>query len=266
MDRKKIILTIITFILFIIVFILASMLFNKYVLKKEFEENILSFAEMNNKTVFKVNKIILFSSSDAKNKTSSISNYTVENLYQYTDIAIFINNNSTEEKTLENTFKKVSINNIKFNQKPETGEPKLYFKSLNKLATSEFNEENEITDNLDFNITSENEADLNTPTLYNNLANPITLSYVNQNVKNDYTITDTSTPITYDGSLLKRCNIDLSSISCNLSFDINITNNLDEEFKSSVFIDIPLESEDKSIYDGYIHLTKNTNFIFYRYK
>ena len=129
MDRKKIILTIITFILFIIVFILASMLFNKYVLKKEFEENILSFAEMNNKTVFKVNKIILFSSSDAKNKTSSISNYTVKNLYQYTDMAIFINNNSTEEKTLENTFKKVSINNIKFNQKPETGEPKLYFKS-----------------------------------------------------------------------------------------------------------------------------------------
>ena len=82
MDRKKIILTIITFILFIIVFILASMLFNKYVLKKEFEENILSFAEMNNKTVFKVNKIILFSSSDAKNKTSSISNYTVGNFYK----------------------------------------------------------------------------------------------------------------------------------------------------------------------------------------
>ena len=67
MDRKKIILTIITFILFIIVFILASMLFNKYVLKKEFEENILSFAEMNKKTVFKVNKIILFKNNRQNN-------------------------------------------------------------------------------------------------------------------------------------------------------------------------------------------------------
>ena len=72
------------------------------------------------------------------------------------------------------------------------------------------------------------------------MANPITLSYVNQNIKSDYIIADTSAPITYDGSLLKKCNIALNSISCNISFDIYITNNLDEEFKSSVFFDIPL--------------------------
>ena len=127
-------------------------------------------------------------------------------------------------------------------------------------------EENEIKDNLDFTITSEDEANLDTPTLYNNLANPITLSYVNQNIKSDYTITDTSIPITYDGSLLKRCNIALNSISCSFSFDIYITNNLDEEFKSTVFINIPLETQEKSIYDGNINMTQNTNFIFYRFK
>ena len=113
---------------------------------------------------------------------------------------------------------------------------------------------------------SENEADLNTATLYNNLANPITLSYVNSNIKTDYTITDVSTPITYDGSLLKRCNVTLSSISCNLSFDVYITNNLDQEFKCTVYINIPLETEDKSIYDGSITLRENSNFTFYRYK
>lgn len=146
------------------------------------------------------------------------------------------------------------------------GEPQLYFKGLNQFSKSNFLEKNEITDSLDFIITSENEADLDTPTLYNNLANPITLSYVNQNIKSDYTITDTSTPITYDGSLLKRCNIELASISCHLSFDIYITNNLDEEFKSTLFIDIPLQTQEKSIYEGNINLTQNTNFIFYRYK
>lgn len=119
---------------------------------------------------------------------------------------------------------------------------------------------------MDFTITSEDEANLDTPTLYNNLANPITLSYVNQNIKSDYTITDTSVPITYDGSLLKRCNVDLSSISCKLSFDLYITNNLEEEFKTTVFIDIPLEIQEKSIYDGNINMTQNCNFAFYRYK
>ena len=127
-------------------------------------------------------------------------------------------------------------------------------------------EENQIIDNLEFNITSEDETNLDTPTLYNNLANPITLSYVNQNVKSDYTITDTSTPITYDGTLLKRCGINLNSLACNLSFDITITNNLDEEFKCPIYIDIPLESNDKSIYDGKLNLTEDTNFLFYRYK
>ncbi len=64
-----------------------------------------------------------------------------------------------------------------------------------------------------FNITSEDEVNLDKPTLYNNLANPIVLSYINHNIKTDYTITDTSTPMTYDGSLLKRCNILLNNIA-----------------------------------------------------
>lgn len=220
----------------------------------------------NDKTVFEINKIVFFSSCDAKNKTSSSSNFTIENLYQYTDIAIFINNKSEEEKTSENTFKKVYINNVKFNKLPKLGEPKLYFKSLNQFATSNLPEGNEILDTLDFTITSENEANLDNPVLYNNLANPITLGYVNQNVKTDYTLTDTSVPITYDGSLLKRCNIDLDSISCNLSFDIYITNYLDEEFKTTVFIDIPLNDLEKSIYDGNLKITTDSNFVFYRYK
>lgn len=119
---------------------------------------------------------------------------------------------------------------------------------------------------MDFTITSENEANLDTPTLYNNLANPITLSYVNQNIKSDYTITDTSVPITYGGSLLKRCNVDLASISCKLSFDIYVTNNLEEEFKTTVFIDIPLEIQEKSITDGNINKSQKCNFAFYRYQ
>ena len=266
MDKKKKIAIIIIILLLIAELILAYLLFQQYVIKANFEKDIILFATKNDKTIFSIPKIVLFSSCDAKNKSTSSTNFTIENLYQYTDIALFINSNSTEEKTLENTLKKVNLCNIKYSTMPELGEPKLYFKGLNQFAKSDLIEENEIKDNLDFIITSENETDLDTPTLYNNLANPITISYVNQNIKSDYTLTDTSIPITYDGSLLKRCNIPLNSIKCRVSFDIYITNNLDQEFKSSIYLDIPLEEQEQSIYNGTINLTKNTDFIFYRYK
>ena len=264
MDKKKTILIIITFILFIIVFILAFLLLNKYILKKNFEDTVLSFASKNENTVFKINKIALFSGCDAQNKNTSISNFTIENLYQYTDIALFFNSN--DEKNLENTFKKVWIENIQFNNMPLLGEPNLYFKSINDFAKSTYNQDNIIKDKFEFNITAEDTADLSNPILYNNLANPITLSYINSNVKTDYTLTDTSIPITYDGSLLKRCNINLDSIKCNLSFDTYIVNNLDQEFKCTVYLDIPLENDENSIYDGKLQINKNVNFIFYRYK
>ena len=166
---------------------------------------------------------------------------------------------------MENTFKSVSINNIKFDTMPSVGEPKLYFKSINNFAKSNIIEENVINDNFDFTITSDDNADLNNPVLYNNLANPITLSYVNQNIKSDYTITDTSTPITYDGSLLSKCNVDLNSISAKISFDINIVNNLDEKFKTTVFINIPLQDDAQSITNGSLTLKQDVNYTFYRY-
>ena len=266
MDKKKIVLTTIVIMLIMFLAFLVFMLLNKYKLKNNFEKSILAFANKNENTIFKIDNVVLFSNCDAKNKTASASNFTIENLYQYTDMAIFITNTSGGNYTMENTFKKVYINNIKYNTSPQFGEQKLYFKSINNFAKSYIIEENLINNQLDFNITSEDTANLDTPTLYNNLANPIVLSYVNSNIKTDYTITDTSSPITYDGSLLKKCGIELNQISCNLSFDIYITNNLDQEFKTTIFVDIPLHTEEKSIYDGNITLKQATNNTFYRYK
>lgn len=264
-DKKKISLTIITIILFAIVFILCYFLFYKFVLKRNFENTVLSFSNKNEETIFEINNVTFFSSCDAKNKSASSSNFTIENLYQYTDIALFITS-PKEDKNLENTLKNVYIDNIKYTKMPTLGTPCLYYKNIYNFAKSDIIDSNLITDRLDFNITSEDEANLDTPTLYNNLANPIVLSYVNSNIKTDYTITDTTSPITYDGTLLKQCDVLLNSISSSISFDIYITNNLEQEFKCSVYLDIPLESDQESIYDGSITLKKDTNFIFYRYK
>lgn len=266
MDKKKKVLVIITIILFILVIVLVYLVISKYILKGNFEKSILSFANKNEKPIFTIKQIVYFSNCDAKNKNINTSNYTLENIYQYTDMAFFINSR-VEEKTKENTLKSVSIDNINFSTMPKLGEPSIYFKSINDFAKSSFSDENEIEDSLDFNISSSNETDLSTPNLYNNLANPITLSYVNSNIKSDYTITDTTNPITYDGTLLKKCNISLEDIGCKLSFDIYITNNLDEKFKCTVFVDIPLTSNEQSIdINGNITLKQDTNLIFYRYE
>ncbi len=265
LDKKKVVLTAITIILFIIVLILCYLLFYKYVLKRNFENSVLDFSSKNEETIFEINNVTFFSSCDAKNKSASSSNFTIENLYQYTDIALFITS-PNEEKTLQNTLKSVYIDNIQYIKAPTLGTPNLYYKNIYNFAKSDIVDSNLITDRLDFNISSEDEANLDIPTLYNNLANPIVLSYINSNIKTDYTITDTSSPITYDGTLLKKCEVLLNSINSSLSFDIYITNNLDQEFKTTVYIDIPLESEEESIYDGNVTLRKDTNFIFYRYK
>lgn len=265
LDKKKIILTIITIILFIIVLALCYLLLYKYVLKRNLENSALDFSDKNQETIFEINNVTFFSSCDAKNKSASSSNFTLENLYQYTDMAFFITS-PKEEKNLENTLKSVYIDNIKFTKLPTLGTPSLYYKNIYNFAKSDIIDSNLINNRLDFNISSEDETSLDTPTLYNNLANPIVLSYANNNIKTDYTITNTNSPLTYDGSLLKKCDILLNWIRSSISFDIYITNNLDQEFKCTVFIDIPLESEEESIYDGSVTLNNNTNFVFYRYK
>ena len=264
-NKNIIILSIIVIILFILVLILSNMLFYTYTSKRNFEDGVLAFSNKNDKTIFEIKDITFFSSCDAKNKNASSSNFTIENLYQYTDMALFVTSPS-KEKTLENTLKEVYIDNVKFTKSPTLGSPKLYYKNIYNFAKSDIVQNNLIDNRLNFTITSENEANLDSPTLYNNLANPIVLSFVNENIKSDYTITDTSKPITYDGSLLKRCEVLLNSISASMSFDIYIVNNLNQEFKTTIYIDIPLDSEEKSLYDGNITLKKDVNFIFYRYK
>ncbi len=262
---KQIIFIILIIVLIVILFFLFNHIYNQLRKKKEFENEILSFSEKNEETVFSINKIVFFSSCDSKNKTSSQTNFTIENLYAYTDIAIFIDNGQKEISS-ENTLKNVKITNIKFTKQPESGTGNLYYKNVNNFAKSEIDENNKIENELQFETTSEDEVDLNKPVLYNNCANPITLSYVNQNIKTDYTMTDTQNPITYNGKLLKRCGVSVNSINTSISFDIEIQNNKKQKFRTTIYFDIPYEDEDKSINDGSIVVEKNMNFNFYRYE
>ena len=230
---KQILFSVLTIILIIILILLFKNVYNKLKSKKYFENDITSFSEKNKNTIFSINKIMFFSSCDSKNKTTSQTNFTIENLYAYTDIAIFIDNNILENKNEQINSESNSIENNETNmeEQKETLTAENTLKNVNNFAKSEINEKNKIENELQFETTSENETNLDKPILYNNCANPITLSYINQNIKTDYTMTDTQNPITYNGKLLKRCGISINSISTSISFDIEIENNKNQKFK-----------------------------------
>ena len=266
-SKKKILIFSMTFIVCLLVlYILAFNTFQTLSCRSALDD-LVEFAEKNSETIFSIDKCTFFSSVDTKNKASSITNFTVENLYQYTDMAFYINNHS-DKNNMKNTLKSLKITNINFTKSPEIGEPSLYYKNINNFAKSDVIDENKIENEIDYEVSSEDELNFDKPAIYNNCASPIVLSYVNSNLKKDYTFTDTSTPITYDGNLLKRTNIPISSLETSLSFEIYLTNNLDEQFKTTVNINIPLESSDKSfsIYDGkYSEKNEKANYIFYKY-
>lgn len=237
---------IVLFILIIIFLLLSYTVSMAYINKVLFEKDVLKIAEKNEESVFTINNITFFSSADSTSEIQSNSSLTLNNLYQYTDIAIFIQP-VDKNLTYKNTLKKVFIDNINFVKSPNEGTPSLYYKNINGFATSKYQEDNRIDSNLYFNISSEENESLDKPLLYNNCANPITLCYINDKIKTDYTLPDAFSQITYDGSLLKKCGIPLSTITCAISFDIHITNNLDEEFICPIFFEIPLELENRNL-------------------
>ena len=258
---------------FILLFLLTTLFLllgysvsRAYINKVSFENDIINKALSNEDSVFSISSITYFSSASCDSEINSNTSLKLKNLYQYTDIALFISPINENELTYKNTLKNVYIDNIHITNGPKEGTADIYFKSIKDFTKPIFISENKITDSLTFNITSESEADLSTPVLYNNCANPIIISYINKNIKENFTLPDASEQIVYDGSLLKRCGITLSSIKSNLSFDIHITNNENENFICPIYLDIPLElSNGSSIYDGKILKKDLAKYLFYKF-
>lgn len=277
MKKKTIILCIlvlISLLFFIFISNFAYDIFSKKYHSNSSAKSLFEFSKNNQEEIFSVDRITYFSSCSAKIETNPNSTFKVSDLYQYTDIAIFLENThsnnsdntsnsiATENLTSKNTLKSVTISDIKYELSPSIGTPSLYYKNLNDFASSKFEKENIIENTLNFNTTSENEIDYSSPILYNNCANPITLCYVNSNIKDEYTLNNDITDLSLNGSLLKKCGITLNSISCKLSFIITITNNLDEVYACPFILNMPLSTENSTIYDGSLTLKDSTNYRF----
>ena len=196
---------------------------------------------------------------------------------QYTDIALFlkIHNKSEDltqallqEQNVENvnvveqsaktTISELYIDNIHFSN-TDTGHLSLLYQPFSMF--SQIDEQNLIQENIQsekiiFSLVDNYEDAVANTSLEaqidKNLTIPITLRYLNQNIKTDYTISNITEPLTFNGSLLKRAYIPISSIQNTVSFTIHIKNELGEEYIHQMSLTIPLQNEEntKNIYDG----------------
>ena len=164
-----------------------------------------SFYMSNAKTVFSIDKIILYSSANAIKNEVTRPVWDL-NVYQYTDIAIYINNHSDDELDSENAIKTLYIDNIKLNG-VKKGEQSLYFKNAPDFGKSIYStvekkedaDSNKIGDKLEFSVLNDGDINYEKRQIYADCSSPITLEYVN-NIVNNKIISDIENDVKYDGS------------------------------------------------------------------
>lgn len=262
---KEIKLSILTIILFLVFIVLFIIVFDRIVIRNNFELDVLTISNNNSTTIFSLDKIFLFSSANATHNDET-QNFWNLNIYQYTDIAIYINNNSDCFVSNKNAVKSLYIDNIHFSETSK-GIKNIYYKDINTFGNSILNDSYLINNKLDFEVIDVNsELNYTKPQIYNTLTNPITLEFINKSFKESTIIQNNNQSLIFDGSLISKSDTSLSDLQETISFTIHIINYLNEEFLCTVQIPIPLEDSDQNITNGYIKKTIDnlSNYKFYK--
>ena len=242
-----------------------TLIIKRNIKEENFAKESEQIARRNSSTVFSLEKIYLCSSANGIDISENKELNEFE-LYQYTDIAIYINNGK-EEKGLKNnnTVKQLYIDNIDLQLENKQGKANLDYTNLLKIGNKDEFKNNierytlkkKKKKRIDFNIINTNEqnenADYESPTFYADCSNPITLKYINKLNKNYMAGEEKTT--TFDGTILKKAGISIQDINCEIKFKINIINNKGEYYCSWVKFQIPLDD----IYNG-ISIKSRTSF------
>lgn len=224
----------------------------KHIQKSIFAGNMEEIISKNEKPIFSVEKIYLCSSANAIDNTEE-QKLDKLGLYQYTDIAVYLNNYKDNGLTEKNTLKKLYIDDISLDLDYNIGKPSLVYTNLLKMGSREelaqmiSNSKNIQNDKIDFNIVSSNDennvSDYEKPTFYADCSNPISLKYINE-ISAEYTVEKNSSA-TFDGTILEKLGIKPEDINARISFRINLVNNKDEYYSNCVSFQIPLNDINK---------------------
>ena len=187
---------------------------------------------------------ILVGFGQNKNTNFQKANWILD-IYQYTDIALYVD--------CSEAIKNLSISNFK----SSTGN--LYYLDITKFGTGDILKEYEITENLDFSVLNDtnedNSINYNTPVFFADGSNPITLKFVNT-IKKNYVI-ENSEQLKFDGSILEKTGLKLEELNNKISFDIKIKDYNNDEYSSRINLRIPIEKENATIFNGSILEKKN---------
>lgn len=255
--NRKLLLLVLSVILCVLLFCYFIFIFSVNYSKASFTDDVVKIAEQNENPIFRVHKIMLYSNATAidKSENESLKDLSIN---QYTDIAIYIDNTSTiYDITNENTVKELYIDNVKITPNSDKGHQYINYK--NALDFAKFKDIEEPQDSkISFNIINTNDqnesADYSTPSFYTDCSNPITLEYMNKDIVTNYSVSGDSSTISFNGKVLQEAGINITDLNYSLSFDINIINNLNEQFVCNLKLDVKLDRDDGTgIERGYLY-------------
>ena len=264
--HHKTVMTILIILLCLLAFLYYDLIFRTTYAKDEFSTQMEKIAEQTENPVFKIQRIIVYSSANAID-TSENESLQDLSILQYSDIAIYLDNTSTVyDLTNENTVKELYIDNISISTGSDKGHQYVNYKNALDFAKYKEIEEPD-SDKIEYNIVNTNNENNNTdyeiPTFYTDCSNPITLEYMNEDIITNYAASSDSNTISFNGKVLQEAGIDLNYVNYSLNFTIHIINNLNEEFICPVRLKIDLSGEDGGIYKGYEY--DNTTVSGYEY-
>ena len=261
------------FVILIILAFIVLLLYYHFILtpsfaKSNFTNQMVEISDENENSIFNIQKILLYSNANAisNSKDQSLKDMSI---CQFTDLSIYIDNSqSGSELTDENTVKELYIDNIVMTSNVDKGTKILNYK--NSFNAGKYMDIKQPENNrIDFTIINTNQENENhnydEPTFYTDCSNPITLGYLNKDILTNYSVTDDSKSISFNGKVLKEANIDLEDINYTLNFTIHIVNKLNQKFAYNMKLDVNLNDDNGGIYNGYIYKGKSTSGSEYRF-
>jgi len=251
-EKKAIIIAFI--FLFAVIYGYWHFIFSPTIENWKFANQSYAFTTENEEPIFKIKEIILYSSAYALDKSEGEVLRDLD-LHQFTDISISIDNKSyISDLSNKNTVSELYIDNIRITKNSDKGNSTLNYK--NPFMFGKYQDSSEQSKRIDFRILHTNadnqNNDFSEPTFFTDCSNPITLGYLNKNIKTNDQILKSDEKIDFNGKLLKLANIPIEDISYKLNFQIHLKNSLEESYVYTVDLNIPLEDNNSSIYDGYI--------------
>lgn len=188
-DRFIIPIFIASFIIIIILLFEYGNIISKNVKYKKFAKENVQVFENNKEQVFKVEKILICSSANAID-LSEKQNLQDMSIYQYTDIAVYINNG--EELTNKNTIKRLYIDNISLEGTSGIGQKSLNYKNILKFGLKKDTKTKSANSNNDNSTLNVFEGLLNNQKSQSNTSESIDVGSINTDDDGMISLTNTN--------------------------------------------------------------------------